>query len=593
MKKRDIIMLCLVACTLTLQSAAAQEVPSYCLTGAQIGMPCTTDADCGTGGRCCTDTTDTDADGYGDDCDFCKGPGRFDSDGDGICDEEDNCPSVANPGQADTDNDSMGDVCVDGVEKFAPVAVFSGSWHEMGRQAGKKFAHLILGFSGYLSFGWAVNAFKPSPEWSAQDYYDVIEDLLPQSYKDHMAGMTDGLRDAFPDLSHEEAWSAVVMLSMGTELLNMKNMSVIPDAVDAQACTGFAVASAAGTFLAHNTDATRGPNGSAIIYWQPASGYGYMTIDPPGWTDVGFGLNEKGIAVTTNAGNPNSNATFGLPPNVMLRRVMEEAATLDEAVALFQDWVDNGKRFGTGGAILHIVDFNHNTMAKIQLRSDTIEVSYGAELSPGVTSIGSANHYVDGFSPDPGYYYESSFKRYARLMDLLDNSTSFDLSGCWSILRDTNGGAANNNTISRYNDAPGGSATSFGTIFTADGMYYALQPPNLYFDKYRAAQFAGKPAAPGFTIVESFAMVPRFFFARLAWTTGAETGGTVFNLYRSTSRDGGYRRVNLLPIRAKGTNSRYRFFDIPAFFARRFYYRLECVDASGMSLMHGPVRAAQ
>ncbi|MFK8102827.1 MAG: PA14 domain-containing protein [Saprospiraceae bacterium] len=34
-----------------------------------------------------------------------------DSDGDGICDNNDNCPNDANPGQADSDNDGIGDVC--------------------------------------------------------------------------------------------------------------------------------------------------------------------------------------------------------------------------------------------------------------------------------------------------------------------------------------------------------------------------------------------------------------------------------------------------------------------------------------------------
>jgi hypothetical protein len=34
-----------------------------------------------------------------------------DTDGDGVIDFEDNCPSVSNPDQADSDNDGFGDVC--------------------------------------------------------------------------------------------------------------------------------------------------------------------------------------------------------------------------------------------------------------------------------------------------------------------------------------------------------------------------------------------------------------------------------------------------------------------------------------------------
>ena len=34
-----------------------------------------------------------------------------DSDGDGICDDEDNCPDRVNPAQADADGDGIGDIC--------------------------------------------------------------------------------------------------------------------------------------------------------------------------------------------------------------------------------------------------------------------------------------------------------------------------------------------------------------------------------------------------------------------------------------------------------------------------------------------------
>lgn len=39
------------------------------------------------------------------------GGGCVDSDGDGVCDTEDNCPAVANPGQENTYGDSRGDAC--------------------------------------------------------------------------------------------------------------------------------------------------------------------------------------------------------------------------------------------------------------------------------------------------------------------------------------------------------------------------------------------------------------------------------------------------------------------------------------------------
>src|SRR5262249_25228648 len=45
---------------------------------------------------------------------------QADGDGDGVCDGQDDCPTVADPGQADSDNDGEGDEC-DPCTNIVPV----------------------------------------------------------------------------------------------------------------------------------------------------------------------------------------------------------------------------------------------------------------------------------------------------------------------------------------------------------------------------------------------------------------------------------------------------------------------------------------
>jgi predicted outer membrane repeat protein len=54
---------------------------------------------------------DGDSDGTGDACDSCPNDAANDLDADDVCGDVDNCPAVANPAQDDTDGDFIGDAC--------------------------------------------------------------------------------------------------------------------------------------------------------------------------------------------------------------------------------------------------------------------------------------------------------------------------------------------------------------------------------------------------------------------------------------------------------------------------------------------------
>ena len=416
---------------------------------------------------------DSDGDGTGDACDFCEGNGQYDLDGDGICDKDDNCFSVPNPDQEDSDGDGYGNVCTNKVPLYSPFNSFKGSYEEIGRQIGQTYPHLIL----WLSDVFTILGVTPE---SAQDYYNTIETIMPESIKAYMQGMAQGLTEVTP-LTPESAWDIVVLNSFAIEEVN--RITGTTGALTPFGCTAFAVSSAAGTFLCHNTDGQKTTEHyNAVMFIEPNNGdNSYIHLFPPGFVDVGLGLNNKGIGITYNLGVPNVNATRGMPVLFMVRNVMEKASTLTEAINYFRSVFDNGNNYGTSGAIILMVDFKDSTMAKLQICSDDIRVTDGEDLKPGVTYVATTNHFDADFSGDPDYYYESSFVRLERLMELLPQFETYDLNTCWTILADHGEGEADNNTISRNGPF---TATTVTNIFTADMVYYTLGRPHEYLELY-------------------------------------------------------------------------------------------------------------
>jgi len=424
------------------------------------------------------DQENSDQDDYGDACDFCEGNGRYDSDEDGICDDDDNCFAVPNPDQEDSDGDGYGDVCTDNIPNSHRYVSFKGSYKEMGRQVARTFPDFI--------FDAAVSVFRSlgvTPE-VAQSQYDAIEDIIPDSIKEYMEGMALGLTEVRP-YSYQTAWDIVLINSFAINTLNIPSND--SKAAEMLGCTAFAVSSAAGTFLAHNTDNQKGyEHNGAVMYIQPTNGdNSYLHQITPAFVDVMLALNDKGIAVTFNVGAPNVNATMGLPPVFMVRYVMEKASTLKEAVDYFTDFIDEGNKYGYGGAIFLIVDFNDSSMAKIQVRSEKVKVTYGEELKSGVTYVATANHFDEDFRDDtdfdPEIDYESSWFRFKRLMEILPELETYDADSCWTILTDHGDGDPNNNTICRDGDTTG---TTVSHVFTADKMYYTLGRPDKYLEIY-------------------------------------------------------------------------------------------------------------
>ena len=99
--------------------------------------------------------------------------------------------------------------------------------------------------------------------------------------------------------------------------------------------------------------------------------------------------------------------------------------------------------------------------------------------------------------------------------------------------------------------------------------------------------------ALGYAKVTDFAGQGGTNEAVLTWTTIAENENLGFNVHRSLFEGGPYQQVNAQLIPGAGTSTiplDYTFTDTDFGRGTTFYYKMEDVDASGSSTMHGPVQ---
>ena len=80
----------------------------------------------------------------------------------------------------------------------------------------------------------------------------------------------------------------------------------------------------------------------------------------------------------------------------------------------------------------------------------------------------------------------------------------------------------------------------------------------------------------------------------ITWLTESEIDNAGFNLYRSSTEDGEYIKIDTALIPAKGSSTQganYEFIDNDVKNRKIYYYKLEDIDLNGTSTMHGPVSA--
>jgi hypothetical protein len=77
----------------------------------------------------------------------------------------------------------------------------------------------------------------------------------------------------------------------------------------------------------------------------------------------------------------------------------------------------------------------------------------------------------------------------------------------------------------------------------------------------------------------------------LSWETASEVDNDGFNVYRATVEDGPYSLLGFEPPKnpGSGTGASYTYTDTTTSLDTTYYYKLEDLDTSGKTTMHGPV----
>jgi len=137
-------------------------------------------------------------------------------------------------------------------------------------------------------------------------------------------------------------------------------------------------------------------------------------------------------------------------------------------------------------------------------------------------------------------------------------------------------------------------------LLDTSGIDYAPSAwPIVQYGNYRHTQKTGDILAlpdetPTIIRLSSFTVRPSLGAVKLLWVTESETENAGFNLYRSETKDGKYAKINSSLIPAKGSSTQgasYEFVDSNVKNRKTYFYKLEDIDLSGKSAMHGPIKA--
>ena len=168
-----------------------------------------------------------------------------------------------------------------------------------------------------------------------------LPDFVEEENKLEILGISRGFTDHHPEIG--PLYDRLLDYHAAHDVSHFV-LDLLPSAISWNGCTAFA---AWGTQIANghllagrNFDFDGGEDfdkDKIVIFFKPEKGYGFLSVAWPGMMGVVSGMNEKRLYVSINAGSSQDNREVGTPSCFVARKVLQYAASIDEAVSMISE----------------------------------------------------------------------------------------------------------------------------------------------------------------------------------------------------------------------------------------------------------------
>lgn len=174
-----------------------------------------------------------------------------------------------------------------------------------------------------------------------------------------------------------------------------------------------------------------------VTFYHPDGRYPFASVDWPGLMGVVTGINARGIFVALNPARTDDPMEEGAPLPLVLRTVLEQAATLEQAVEIIQ-----AAELRSSGIVL-VADGMHRKAVVLEVAPRDAE-NRRVVRGEGESVVWATDHMVDeAFAGDMHNdwvrRYTSSGYRFERLEELLASGDPVDPARAAAVLRDRRG----------------------------------------------------------------------------------------------------------------------------------------------------------